>query len=415
MTLFRPETIEAKRRRLWGEVRLAQPPSLMIWTLVLIVICAAVFAALVFGRYTRKETVQGFLVPEAGIVQVRAVQAGRVARLMVREGAVVEEGTPLIAFTSDIASVGEGPMLDLQLAEADRQAASLADRRAALADSFEAERRRLVEQIAAQIRLTAILQSQTQVQAEALALSEADAGRLAQLQAQGFASNAEIDRRRRSVLAERTALADLHTRIAQTEGSAAELRAQLAAIPAREAEILAGLASEGSGLAQRRAELAVARGYVLRAPVAGTVSGLQARVGMTPTSDLPLLSIAPTGSEMEAHLLVPTRAAGFLNVGQKARLQVEAFPFQRFGFVDGRIRAISTTVARPGEVLFPIEQTEPVYVVRVALERDYVDAYGERRHLQPGMALRADISIDRRRLWQHLFDPLLAAGKRSGV
>ncbi len=96
-------------------------------------------------------------------------------------------------------------------------------------------------------------------------------------------------------------------------------------------------------------------------------------------------------------------------------MQVEAFPFQRFGFVEGRIRAITTTVVRPGEALFPIAQTEPVYEVRVTLARDYVNAYGERRRLQPGMALRADIPIDRRRLWQQLFDPLLAAGKRSAV
>lgn len=415
MTLFRPEAIEAKRRRLWGEVRLAQPPSLTVWTVILVAICATVFLALVFGRYTRKETVQGFLAPEAGIVQVRAVQAGRVARVLVQEGAVVAEGAPLIEFTSDIASSGQGPMLDMQLAEADRQVDSLADRRAAIQQGYDGERQRLIEQIAAQGQLKSILQNQRQIQADGLALSEADAERLARLQAQGFAPNVEVDRRRRSVLTERTALADLDTRISQTEAAAAELRSQLAAIPARTAEALAGLDSEGSGLAQRRAELAVARGYVLRAPVAGTVSGLQARPGMTPTGDLPLLSISPADSELEAHLLVPTRAAGFLKVGQEARMQVEAFPFQRFGFVEGRIRAITTTVVRPGEALFPIEQTEPVYEIRVTLARDYVNAYGERRRLQPGMALRADIPIDRRRLWQQLFDPLLAAGKRSAV
>jgi len=415
MTLFRPEAIEAQRRRLWGEVRLAQPPSLTVWTVILVAICAAMFLALVFGRYTRKESVQGFLAPEAGVVQVRAVQAGRVARVLVQEGAMVAEGAPLIEFTSDIASSGQGPMLDQQLAEADRQASSLADRRAAVQESFGGERRRLVEQIEAQQRLKAILQAQRQVQADGLALAEADADRLARLQAQGFAPNAEVDRRRRSVLAERTALADLDLRISQTEAAALELRSQLAAIPARSAEAFAALDSEGSSLAQRRSELEVARGYVLRAPVSGTISGIQARAGMTPTGDLPLLSISPADSALEAHLLVPTRAAGFLRVGQEARMQVEAFPFQRFGFVEGQIRAITTTVVRPGEVLFPIEQTEPVYEVRITLARDYVNAYGERRQLQPGMVLRADIPIDRRRLWQQLFDPLIAAGKRSEI
>jgi len=413
MTLFRSEAIEAKRRRLWGEVRLAQPPSLTIWTLVAVAVCAALLLALSLGRYTRKETVQGFLAPEAGIIQVRPVQSGRIVRVLVEEGATVAEGTPLIEFTSDIASRGQGPMLDVQLAEAERQAAALADRTTAVQQGYDGERRRLREQIAAQERLRAILQAQRTVQAEALSLSEIDAERVARLQAQGFAPNTEVERRRRSVLAERAALADMDTRISGTEASIAELRSQVSALPAQAAAAMAELDTEASTLAQRQAELAVARGHVLRAPVAGTVSGLQARVGITPPSELPLLSISPSLSELEAHLLVPTRAVGFLKVGQNVRLQVEAFPFQRFGIVEGEIRAITTTVVRPGEALYPITHAEPVYEIRVIIARDYVDAYGERRELRPGMLLRADIPIDSRRLWQQLFDPLIAAGKRS--
>lgn len=413
MSLFRQEAIQAKRRRLWGEVRLAQPPSLTVWTIVLALLCVVIGFALVFGRYTRKETVSGFLIPEAGVVQVRMVQAGRIARVLVRDGEAAAEGAPLIEFTSDLASVGQGPMLDVQLAEASQQKASLEDRRVAILQGNADERRRLNEQIAASQRTRAILVDQRNVQAAALALSEADAERLSQLQAQGYAPNAQVDARRRTVLSERTALADIDSRLSQVDGGVAELRAQLAAIPARQAEVFANIARDSSNLAQRRAELEVARGYVLRAPVAGIVSAVQARPGMVPSSELTLLSIAPKGSALEAHLLVPTRAAGFLKIGQGARLQVEAFPFQRFGFVEGRIIEIARTVTRPGEAAFPIEQTEPVYEVRVSLAREYVNAYGERRQLQPGMALRADIPIDRRRLWQQLFDPLLAAGKRA--
>ncbi|WP_425990267.1 HlyD family secretion protein [Brevundimonas sp. TWP2-3-2] len=414
MGLFRPEAVEAKRRRLWGEVRLAQPPSLVIWTAVLTALCVFVFAALIFGHFTRKETVQGFLLPEAGIVQVTAVQAGRVSRVLVREGQSVEEGASIIEFTSDVSSLGQGPVLDVQLAETERQRAALDDRQDALSRGYESDQERLRDQIAAQNRLQQILLQQRAVQADALALSEADTERLARLQAQGYAPAVEVDRRRRTVLAERTALADLDARISQSEATSAELRSQLAALPARLAEATARVASDAASVAQRRAELQVARRHQLLAPIAGTISSLQARPGMTPAADLPLLSISPDGSPLEARLLVPTRASGFLKVGQTTRLQIEAFPFQRFGFVEGRILDVTRTVIRPGEALFPIQQTEAVYEVRVSLSRDYVDAYGERLRLQPGMALRADIPIDRRTLWQFLFDPILASGKRAG-
>ncbi len=413
MSLFRPEAIEAKRRRLWGEVRLAQPPGYAVWTVVLCLICSTLFAALVFGRYTRKETVQGFLAPEAGVIQIRPAQTGRVARVFVRDGQQVVAGTPLLEFVSDVGAFDQAPVLDLQLAEADAQAASLSERRAALTQSSADERTRLEEQITANVRTRAAMLRQRSAQADALALAEADAERMARLQAQGYAPSVQVDARRRVVLTERAALADLDTSLSTLDAATANLHGQVAALPARMAETLAGLDGERSSLAQRRAELQVARGYVLRAPVAGTVSALQARVGLAPASDQPLLSIAPLGSPLEARLLVPTRAAGFLKVGQPARLQIEAFPFQRFGFVEGKVIDISSTVTRPDEAIFPIAMTEPAYEVRVLLSRYYVDAYGERRALQPGMALRADLPIDRRRLWQQLFDPLLAARKRA--
>lgn len=413
MNLFRTEAIEARRRRLWGEVRLAQPPGYAIWTAVLTLICASVFAALIFGRYTRKETVPGFLTPEAGVIQVRPAQAGRVARVLVRDGQMVAAGAPLVEFVSDISASDKSPMLDLQLAEADAQETSLAVRRTALMQSIADERARLSDQIAANVRTRAAMVRQRNAQAEALVLAEADAERLGRLQVQGYAPNAQVDARRRVVLTERAVLADLDTNLSTLDAAMANLRGQVAALPARSAETVAGLDAERSNLAQRRAELQVARGYVLRAPVAGAVSSLQARAGLTPSGDQPLLSIAPQGSPLEARLLVPTRAAGFLQVGQPARLQIEAFPFQRFGFVEGKIVDISRTVTRPDEALFPIAFTEPVYEVRVLLKRSYVDAYGKQRALQPGMSLRADLPIDRRRLWQQLFDPLLAAGKRA--
>ena len=246
-----------------------------------------------------------------------------------------------------------------------------------------------------------------------MALAEADLERLTRLQDQGFAPGAEVDRRRRTVLAETNALRDLDGEIAAARARLSDLRSQIAAIPARQAEIEAALSSESARIGQQRAELAVARGYVLRAPIAGTVSRVLAREGLTPANNGRLLTIAPQGSMLYARLLVPTRAIGFIKVGQPANLQIEAFPYQRFGMIRGRVTRINPLVVRPGDIIYPIEQTESVYEVEVFLPREHVMGYGERHALRPGMVLKADLAIDRRRLWQQLFDPLLAAQARN--
>ena len=290
MTLFRTEALEAKRRKLWGDVRLAQPPRLAIWTVVLSAICLAIIIALVFGRYTRKETVPGFLYAESGVVDVRPVQGGRVSRVFVREGQTVAAGDPLIEFTSDLGDLKAGPVLDIQIAEADRQLLAFRQRGDAVAQGYAAERSRLEEQVQAQQDLQTILAAQRTGQSNAVVLAEADLERLSRLQDQGFAPGVEVDRRRRAVLAETNALRELDGQLAAAKARVADLRSQIAALPSRQAEIEAALSSERARIGQQRAELAVARGYVLRAPIAGTVSRVLAREGFTPANNGRLLT-----------------------------------------------------------------------------------------------------------------------------
>ena len=55
---------------------------------------------------------------------------------------------------------------------------------------------------------------------------------------------------------------------------------------------------------------------------------------------------------------------------------------------------------------------EPVYRVTVRLPRQQVAAYGQSIALRSGMLLDADVWIDRRRLIEWIFDPLLSVAGR---
>jgi membrane fusion protein len=124
--------------------------------------------------------------------------------------------------------------------------------------------------------------------------------------------------------------------------------------------------------------------------------------------------ITPLDGKLEAELLAPSRAIGFVTPGQEVRLQLQAFPHQRFGLERGTVRTISATVLAPSEVSIPgLDIREPVFRVRVSLDRDYVEAYGARIPMQAGMLLSADIVFDRRSLVEWLFDPIYAVRHRS--
>jgi membrane fusion protein len=127
---------------------------------------------------------------------------------------------------------------------------------------------------------------------------------------------------------------------------------------------------------------------------------------------VPLLSIVPGDTQLEAALLVPARAIGFIARGQAVRLALDAFPFQRFGFHGGTVTSVSDTQVKPNEAAGSMVPKEPFYRVTARLDRQTTTAYGEELPLRPDMSLKADIVIDRRSLLEWLFEPLLSARGR---
>ena len=162
-------------------------------------------------------------------------------------------------------------------------------------------------------------------------------------------------------------------------------------------------------LAQRLAEVEGARGYTLAAPIAGTVTALTARVGQTVTPSSKLMIIVPHGARLEAQLQVPSRAIGFVAPGQTVRLAIDAFPYARFGTVEGRIMHVST--AALGQVDAG-GRPESVYLVTAAIDRPWIEAFGRRHRLTPDMTLTARIVTEKRTLFEWLFEPVLAVRNR---
>jgi membrane fusion protein len=60
----------------------------------------------------------------------------------------------------------------------------------------------------------------------------------------------------------------------------------------------------------------------------------------------------------------------------------------------------------------PDGSREPLYRIKVALSAQAVSAYGRREPLQPGMQVEADLMLDRRRLVEWIFEPLLSLSGR---
>lgn len=412
--LFRREAIfHATQQRLSGPVVLATPLSARCLGAVMaaIVLGAVIFVSM--ASYARKATVTGWLVPDQGLIRATASSGGFILSLGVKEGDRIEQGAKLaeirIAADTAAGNVGEQAIAQLR-----------AEAEAAKAKAQSQIERLDAESVQAAARLGKLrdelheVQMQAELQDQRVHLARQEAKRSEDLASRGLLSLRDRDARRGAVLSAEQEMATQRRLISSTERDIADVTARLSAIVIEKATAAAESRAAEANLEQRMNDAEAHRVQFVLSPVAGRVAALPVAAGQPISPGGTVAVVIPDGARLEAELLAPSSAAGFIRPGQETRLMLQAFPHQRFGTVKGSIKAISRTVLGPTEISIPgLKIEEPVFRVRVALAREDIHAYGEAIPLQPGMLLTADVVFDRRSLIRWLFDPLFAVAERS--
>jgi len=407
--LFRREAVDHATRRLDGEVVVATPLKVSILGALLVGVVAVAGAFATTASYARKESVVGWLTPEAGLVRAAAQRGGIATEVLVEEGATVAAGAPLAVMRLSADTVA-GDAGEALLRALTAQAEAAEARARAAAASLVAEGERLRGERAGLVEELAAIADQISFQERRVTLTVAETGRGEEMAARGILPRAELDRRRTAELEARQDLAALRGAMTSLQRDIDALDARVAAIPIDRAAAEAEAAAARAALAERTTQARVADQYVVVSPIAGRVAAIPVQPGRSLVPGETVAVVTPADGHLVAELYVPSRAAGFIQPEQDVRLMYEAFPHQRFGVGAARVQTVSRTVLAPSEVAIPgVALQEPVFRVRAVLERETVDAYGAPIPLQPGMLLHADVVIDQRSLLEWLFDPIFAA------
>jgi membrane fusion protein, hemolysin D len=145
-------------------------------------------------------------------------------------------------------------------------------------------------------------------------------------------------------------------------------------------------------LANTTEELHLARGQMafssIASPVAGTVTELKVRnSGEVVSAGQAIAVIVPEGVPLVVDAQVPNRDVGFVRVGSLARIKVDAFPFQRFGTLEGRVLKV-----------FPNAGEGDKFSVKIGIDSPHLKVGDERVTMFPGLAVQADVLTSRQRL-----------------
>ncbi|WP_232456992.1 HlyD family secretion protein [Burkholderia ubonensis] len=381
---------------------------------IVAVIAVSVAAFMVLGTYTKRERVMGQLVPSAGVLNVSPPVTGTVERIEVREGQRVRAGDPLITVSAEVAtSLGDArEMVRTQLETQRERLRSDLSGQTVLAEEAI---RGLKDRAATLERQLRELQMQHTHRVRQVELARSQLEKLSMMRTQGYASNSQVDQQEASVLDAEARLQDSVRAQLDVQGQLIQARQQLREQPLNARQQRNEMGRKLAETEQAIVENEARRSVVLRAPADGVVGAILFKVGQIINAGQTAASVLPADGRLEAQLMVPSRAIGFIHPGQTVVLRYEAYPYQKFGQQYGRVSGISRSALSPQEVATltgrPNVQ-EQHYRLTVTLDRQDIAVYDRTERLRPGMALDADLLLDRRTLIEWVLEPIYALGRR---
>jgi len=407
-SLFRKEVLESRRNQWLGGISLVQP--LRGWVLAAFAISAAllVLAFLFLGDYTRRSRVSGQLVPNAGLVTVMAPAVGVIERLLVDEGESVSGGQAL-AVVSVPRSLTSGKSVADALSEAlQRRQVSTAREARSREELMHAQAAGIERQLGIAREELEGIAAEAATRDEQVRLAQKILERYRRLSRDHFVSELELQQQEQIVLDQVSARQSLERQRRSILRTIAQLEQELAEMPAQRATQDAVLEQELAAIARDRVQAQTGAELLVKAPAAGIVASRVVEAGQAVQAGQPLLTVLPEGSSLEAQLLLPSRAIGFIEPGDSVLLRYQAFPHQKFGHHRGTVRQVSRSAMAQenSSVAGAGGSSEPVYRLRVELEAQTIMAYGKPEPLRPGMLVEADILGENRKLYEWVLEPL---------
>jgi len=341
-------------------LRLESRPTPMVPMLLGGAIAALVFTGVGVAALVKVDqivTVPGVLRTMRSTQDVKPDEPGQVSTVLVKEGELVQAGTPLVVLNSTVLR--------------GRQAA-LATQKRELSSSTEAELIRLQGALAELEASEDGLKSQIEINQQQLSS-------LTELETQGAASRFQL-------LEYQKTLAQLESQLNQNLKQRVKFRAESSQ---KQAELAQQQAENRANQVETVERL---ERVVLRAPLTGTILNLQAKPALVVGAGEVLLQLVPSDS-LRAEAFMGNEDLAFVRPGQQADVSVVSYDRSRYGTIEATVQTIGTD-ALPADETFRFER----FPVSLQLQRQDLQLGDQRFQLQAGMAIQVDLRLDKRTL-----------------
>jgi HlyD family secretion protein len=411
----------------------------VLWALLILLVLLAVWA--VAGRLDIVAVAKGKLVPQSYVKIVQPAESGIVKEILVKEGDTVRAGQVLMRMDTLITDA------DAKSIQADLQGKRLALRRvdAELADAaFQAQpgdSPHLLAAAQSQFRANrAAFQAALAEEKSRLAKARQDLAAALEIQRKfsavlphyreqekafeklgkdGFAGGVLVSDKRRERIEKEQELATQDHMIESARAGVQQSEMKLVQIDSdyrRQLHVERGEAQRAfDQLSQELAKQTHRKELLeLKATQDSVVKELATHsVGTVVQPGTVLVTLVPNDETLRAEVWLTNDDIGFVRQGQAVRLKFAAFPFQKYGMVQGTVEHIGADSVEsadngvaPGK---PGASQPSTFKALVTLKSAALEADGARFPLSAGMQANAEILLGTRTVLEYLLSPVQKA------
>jgi HlyD family secretion protein len=115
-------------------------------------------------------------------------------------------------------------------------------------------------------------------------------------------------------------------------------------------------------------------------------------------------TLVPLNVPLEAEVKINSVDVGYIRIGHPVQIKLDAFPFQRHGALDGKVRTISEDAFKRD--ISSKDGADAYYLTNIALDATNLRNMLDQSRLLPGMTVNAEIVVGKRTIMSYLAWPL---------
>lgn len=143
-------------------------------------------------------------------------------------------------------------------------------------------------------------------------------------------------------------------------------------------------------------------------PVDGVVQQLQVHtIGGIVEPAQQLMQVVPEGAPVEIEAKILNKDIGFVHEGAPAIIKMEAFPFTRYGTLDGEVTEVSDDAIED-------EKLGLLFTARIAVPNAKLQVGDKMLPLSPGMMASVEIKTGSRTMMEYVLSPVMKATNEAG-